>query len=114
MEDLLEQATEIQESLGRSYAVPDDLDEADLEAGVSPVFRRCSTQNNILHRSELDALALEEEDEGASYLADINKVPDFIDEAPLDIEEVRLPPIFDTTISAYTQATKPEALRTTA
>lgn len=33
MADLLEQANEIQESLGRSYAVPDDVDEADLEAG---------------------------------------------------------------------------------
>jgi len=33
MEDLLEQANEIQESLGRAYAVPDELDEADLEAG---------------------------------------------------------------------------------
>ena len=33
MEDLLEQANEIQESLGRSYAVPDELDEADLQAG---------------------------------------------------------------------------------
>lgn len=35
MEDLLEQANEIQESLGRSYAVPDEIDEADLEAGTS-------------------------------------------------------------------------------
>ena len=34
MEDMLEQANEIQESLGRSYAVPDEIDEADLEAGV--------------------------------------------------------------------------------
>uniref|UniRef100_D8PS44 Uncharacterized protein n=1 Tax=Schizophyllum commune (strain H4-8 / FGSC 9210) TaxID=578458 RepID=D8PS44_SCHCM len=34
MEDLIEQANEIQESLGRSYAVPDELDEADLEAGA--------------------------------------------------------------------------------
>lgn len=33
MEDLIEQANEIQESLGRSYGVPDELDEADLEAG---------------------------------------------------------------------------------
>lgn len=33
MEDLLEQANEIQESLARSYAVPDEIDEADLEAG---------------------------------------------------------------------------------
>lgn len=34
MEELLEQANEIQESLGRSYAVPDEIDEADLEAGT--------------------------------------------------------------------------------
>lgn len=65
MEDLLEQANEVQESLGRSYAVPDEIDEADLQA-------------------ELDALELEEEEEGPSYLADMNKVPDFVDEAPLD------------------------------
>jgi charged multivesicular body protein 5 len=30
---LLEQTNEIQETFGRSYAVPDELDEADLEAG---------------------------------------------------------------------------------
>ncbi|KAI8909585.1 Snf7 family, partial [Gorgonomyces haynaldii] len=32
MEDLLEQANELQETLGRSYGVPDDIDEDDLEA----------------------------------------------------------------------------------
>ena len=37
MEDLLEQANEIQESLGRSYAVPDELDEADLQAGTMEI-----------------------------------------------------------------------------
>ncbi|KAI4526589.1 vacuolar protein sorting-associated protein 60 [Schizophyllum commune Tattone D] len=69
MEDLIEQANEIQESLGRSYAVPDELDEADLEA-------------------ELDALALEGPDEEeTSYLADLNKAPDFIDEAPVEVPE---------------------------
>ncbi|TFK71765.1 vacuolar protein sorting-associated protein 60 [Pluteus cervinus] len=68
MEDLLEQANEIQESLGRSYAMPDELDEADLEA-------------------ELDALALEEEEAGPSYLADLNKVPDFVDEPPVEVGE---------------------------
>jgi charged multivesicular body protein 5 len=35
MEDLLEQANEIQEMMGRSYGVPDEVDEADLEAGKS-------------------------------------------------------------------------------
>jgi len=69
MEDLIEQANEIQETLGRSYAVPDELDEADLEA-------------------ELDALALEPPDEeGPSYLADLNRVPDFIDEPPKEVGE---------------------------
>ncbi|KAJ3808413.1 Snf7 family [Lentinula lateritia] len=68
MEDMLERANEIQESLGRSYAVPDELDEDDLEA-------------------ELDALQFEEEEEGTSYLADINKVPDFIDEPPVELSE---------------------------
>ncbi|KAF4619387.1 hypothetical protein D9613_005118 [Agrocybe pediades] len=72
MEDLLEQANEIQETLGRSYAVPDEIDEADLEA-------------------ELDALALEQEEEGPSYLADLNKVPDFVDEAPVEVAETSKP-----------------------
>jgi charged multivesicular body protein 5 len=31
---------------------------------------------------------LEEEEEGTSYLADLNKVPDFIDEPPVAVEEV--------------------------
>ena len=34
MEDLMEAANEVQETLGRSYGVPDDIDEADLEAGL--------------------------------------------------------------------------------
>jgi len=36
----------------------------------------------------LEALELEEE-EGPSYLADLNKAPDFIDEAPVEAPEVR-------------------------
>lgn len=34
MEDLIDQANEIQESLGRSYGVPEEIDEADLQAGA--------------------------------------------------------------------------------
>ncbi|KAI6047501.1 Snf7 family [Pisolithus marmoratus] len=64
LEELVEQANEIQESLARSYAVPDEIDEADLEA-------------------ELDALQLEGDEEGTSYLVDLNKVPDFVDEPPV-------------------------------
>lgn len=68
LEDLVEQANEIQESLARSYAVPDVIDEADLEA-------------------ELDALQLEDDEEGGSYLTDLNKVPDFVDEPPMEQTE---------------------------
>lgn len=34
MEDLIEQANEIQETMGRTYGVPEEVDEADLEAGM--------------------------------------------------------------------------------
>ncbi|KAG9010848.1 hypothetical protein FRB90_007611, partial [Tulasnella sp. 427] len=64
MEDMIEQANEIQESLSRSYGVPDEIDEDELQA-------------------ELDALETLEEDETPSYLQDLNATPDFIDEAPI-------------------------------
>jgi charged multivesicular body protein 5 len=42
MEDLLEQANEIQEMMGRSYGVPEEVDEAELEAGkLSPISGLC-------------------------------------------------------------------------
>jgi hypothetical protein len=37
---------------------------------------------------ELAALELEVEEEGPSYLADLNKAPDFVDEPPVEIGEV--------------------------
>jgi hypothetical protein len=43
----------------------------------------------------LDALAIEEEEEGPSYLADLNKVPDFIDEAPVEVGEVSFHVVFN-------------------
>lgn len=89
MEDLLEQTNEIQETLGRSYNVPDELDEADLEAGKPRNFFHCILLVN-LGTTELEALQLEEEEEGPSYLADMNKAPDFVDEEPVEFSEVRL------------------------
>jgi charged multivesicular body protein 5 len=50
MEDMIEQANEIQESLGRSYGVPDEVDEMDLQA-------------------ELDALGLDDDPIGEGYCA---------------------------------------------
>lgn len=37
MEDMLEEADEIQETLGRSYGMP-EIDEADLDAGLSIAY----------------------------------------------------------------------------
>ncbi|KAF8320675.1 vacuolar protein sorting-associated protein 60 [Clavulina sp. PMI_390] len=70
MADLLEQANEIQESLGRSYAVPDEIDEADLEAGE---------HDTLLQRNE----------EPSAYLEGVT-APDFIDEAPIEVSSVVL------------------------
>lgn len=55
MEDLMYQANELQEAVARSYSVPDDIDEAELDA-------------------ELEALGQEmlEEETDASYLDAIN------------------------------------------
>ena len=49
MEDLLEKANEIQESLGRSYAVPDEIDEADLEAGTSQCALNHPKSRSTIH-----------------------------------------------------------------
>jgi len=87
MEELLEQANEVQESLSRSYAVPDEIDEADLEAGAYFFPLRRYSFSPQGWNAELDALGMEEE-EGESYLADLNKAPDFIDEAPIEAPEV--------------------------
>jgi hypothetical protein len=47
MEELLEQANEVQESLSRSYAVPDEIDEADLEAGTPVPLSARSCSNSM-------------------------------------------------------------------
>ncbi|KAJ2851121.1 Vacuolar protein-sorting-associated protein 60 [Coemansia brasiliensis] len=67
MSDLMEQANEVQELMGRSYDLPDDIDEEDLEA-------------------ELDALGddLNFEEEMPSYLNDAEPadMPELLPEAP--------------------------------
>jgi len=64
MADLMEIGNDIQESISRSYEVPEDVDEAELDA-------------------ELEALG-EEEEEMPSYLREAAGPPEFIDEAPVD------------------------------
>ncbi|CAO3615680.1 unnamed protein product [Cunninghamella echinulata] len=74
MEDLLAQANEVQETLGRSYNLPDDIDEEDLEA-------------------ELDALGDEfdfEEEEIPSYLQDTVDLPKTAENDPSKEKDVQL------------------------
>lgn len=35
MEDMMEVANDVQETLGRQYGLPEDVDEDDLEAGIA-------------------------------------------------------------------------------
>jgi len=76
MEDLLEQSGALQETLSRSYAMPEDIDEEELEA-------------------ELEALEeepLEQESEMPSYLQHATGAfparPDSVDELPAESEPV--------------------------
>ena len=62
MEDLLEQANEIQESLGRSYAVPDELDEADLEAGKAETVTTAPLTAKLVQNSMLSPLKRKKRD----------------------------------------------------
>lgn len=83
----MEQANEIQDALGKSYELPDEVDEADLEAGG--LLRRISKKWPLkIYFSELEALELEGEEEGPSYLQDVSAMPDFVDEAPVEVGEV--------------------------
>ncbi|PQE25989.1 snf7 family protein [Rutstroemia sp. NJR-2017a WRK4] len=76
MADLMEVGNEINESISRSYDVPEEVDEAELDA-------------------ELEALGEEAEFEGMSGLGVgepsfmVDEVPSFIDEPPAKVGEVK-------------------------
>ncbi|KAJ2785425.1 Vacuolar protein-sorting-associated protein 60 [Coemansia javaensis] len=75
MAELMEQANEVQELMGRSYGLPEDLDEQDLEA-------------------ELNALSndLDFSEEAPSYLADVGApMPELLPEAPDAAPAPRVP-----------------------
>ena len=54
MEDLMEQANEIQEVMSRTYGLPEDVDEDSLEAGTGrfPVAHVCRTARSLTHEGE--------------------------------------------------------------
>lgn len=112
LEDMMEQANEVQEVMGRSYGVGDDIDEAELEAGRLFEFSlRNSNFELSLPKSleliecnlsflspELDALNDElAADTDTTYLDEINapSVPSKAPEAEKDgqVDEFGLPKI---------------------
>lgn len=70
----MEQANEVQETLGRSYNLPDDVDVDDLEAGKQKIIRQSTFHKLKAYHMlilELDALGDElefEEEDVPSYL----------------------------------------------
>ena len=63
MGDMLELAGEVQETLGRAYGLPDDIDEDDLEAGIYMLPSDLIHELSLPLPPELDAL-------GDDFLAD--------------------------------------------
>ena len=49
MADMLEIANEVQDTLGRSYGMPDDIDEADLDAGMQILALSINIQILLIH-----------------------------------------------------------------
>lgn len=90
MEDLMEQANEVQESMSRTYGVPDEVDEADLEAGMSSDLAWSERSDlSWLTIIELDALGDDFEEEAGipSYLREEGmELPDFVDAEPSTLE----------------------------
>jgi charged multivesicular body protein 5 len=71
MADLMEIGNEIQESISRSYDIPEDVDEAELDAELEA----------LAEDVELEGLGAESEGLPA-FMVDEPKVPTFIDEQP--------------------------------
>ncbi|KAK1765371.1 Snf7 family [Phialemonium atrogriseum] len=77
MADLLDVGNEIQESLARSYDVPEDVDEAELDAELEALG----------HEVDLDRELGGHESALPSFMQD--EVPDFIDEAPVQAGKLK-------------------------
>lgn len=83
MAELMEDFEEINEALGRNYATPDDLDEADLEAELDML----GLEDEFEEEAELEA------DSTPSYLQtpSMPDVPGQVPTAPTQVDEFGLP-----------------------
>ena len=71
MQDLMEAGNEIQESLGRSYDIPEDVDEAELDAELEALGEEVEFESSL-------GVGMGEEVPG--FMKD--EVPTFVDEPP--------------------------------
>jgi charged multivesicular body protein 5 len=78
MADLLDVGNEIQESLARSYDIPEDVDEAELDAELEALGQEVELEREM---GGLEGQAL------PSFMQD--EVPEFIDEAPATTGQVK-------------------------
>ena len=76
MADLMEIGNEIQESLGRAYDVPEDVDEAELDAELEALGEEVEF-GNAMGENELPAFMRDE------------ALPTFVDEAPEQSNKVK-------------------------
>jgi charged multivesicular body protein 5 len=70
MADLMDMGNDIQESLSRSYDIPEEVDDAELDAELEALGEEVALEGN------LDAEGL------PSYLLDESALPQFVDEPP--------------------------------
>ncbi|KAL1843012.1 hypothetical protein VTK73DRAFT_2941 [Phialemonium thermophilum] len=82
MADLLDVGNEIQESLARAYDVPEDVDEAELDAELEALGQEVDLDRELAGTNDpLAASAL------PSFMQD--EVPEFVDEAPAAAGKVK-------------------------
>ncbi|VEU20014.1 DEKNAAC100657 [Brettanomyces naardenensis] len=81
MIDLMDQSNEIQDALGRSYDVPDDVSESELDAELEALG------DEVEANGELEGESMPSYLTDSAIGADTDKLPNFIDEDQTDAEK---------------------------
>jgi len=72
MADLMDVGNDIQESISRAYDVPEDVDEAELDAELEALGEDMA----------FEGVGMESEGVPSFMMDETNKMPDFVDEPP--------------------------------
>lgn len=79
MQDLMDAGNEIQESISRSYDVPEDVDETELDAELEALGEESALENLSMEQSEVPA-----------FMREQAELPQFIDQPPEPVEEAKI------------------------